>query len=106
VYHYLQSTTAHIERLVRSEFSVSHLLIVFSTTRVSHLPIRALSLTAWSQLRLQAGLVWGEVLQGGGGSGSLSVLVGGGTAISVSHLVPTLAIVDVRYSPLRRGPGV
>ncbi len=54
-------------------------------------------LTARWRLRLQAGLVWGEVLQGGGGGGGpLSVLVGGGTAISVSRLVPTLDIVDVR----------
>jgi hypothetical protein len=45
---------------------------------------------------VQAGLVWGEVLQGGGGGGGqLSVLVGGGTAIPVSRLVPTLAIFDV-----------
>ena len=45
---------------------------------------------------LQAGLVWGKVLQV---DGPLNVIVGGGAAIPVSRLLPSLSIVDAG-SPL------
>ena len=45
---------------------------------------------------LQAGLVWGKVLQV---DGPLNVIVGGGAAIPVSRLLPSLSIVDAGSPP-------